>query len=187
MCCKMEVDLRKTRILASNPVIVITTRNPDGSNNAGAFGSYMRVDNNIIIAIHPESHTFRNIRLRGEFVINVPGLKDMESVMLTGRSWAEGTDEIAACGLKAEPSLHMASPTIMDYPACVECRLVETRSQGSHMLVTGEMTHARCDEAYLDPAGCFDLVKAGTLHIVRYPQPVYTVADRYIQGIQTMD
>ena len=89
MCCKMEVDLRKTRILASNPVIVITTRNPDGSNNAGAFGSYMRVDNNIIIAIHPESHTFRNIRLRGEFVINVPGLKDMESVMLAGRSWAQ--------------------------------------------------------------------------------------------------
>jgi len=95
-------------------------------------------------------------------------------------------DEIAASKLKAESSRMVSAPTIRDYPASVECRLKWTKPEGTHVLVAAEMLCGRCDEAYLDPAGRFDQVKAGVMHIVRYPEPIYIAADRYVQGIETM-
>ncbi len=50
------------------------------------------------------------------------------------------------------------------------------------MLVAGEMLAGSCDEGLLDEEGYFDVVKAGVLHIVRYPEPVYISTDRYIRG-----
>jgi flavin reductase (DIM6/NTAB) family NADH-FMN oxidoreductase RutF len=186
MCYKTETDLKNTKILSSDPVIVVTTIDKEGAPNTAAFGSYLRIGFTIIIAIHPDSHTYQNIVENGEFVVNVPGLKDLESIMRVSRDYPKGTDEIKASGLRAEKSLKVKPPTIMEYPASVECRLKWTKPEGTHVLVAGEMICGKCDDAYLDPMGHFDQVKAGVLHIVRYPDPVYIVADRYVQGIEQM-
>jgi len=186
MCYKTETDLKTTGLLSSDPVIVITTIDKKGIPNTAAFGSYLRIGSTIIIAIHPGSHTYRNIMETREFVVNIPGLKDLESIMRVSRSYPDETDEIASSGLKAEPSLKVKPPTIVEYPASVECRFKWTKEEGSHVLVAGEMVCGKCDDAYLDPMGRFDQVKAGVLHIVRYPEPVYIVADRYVQGIELM-
>lgn len=186
MCYKKEVDLHRAKPLSGDPVIVISTMDEKGVSNVAAFGSYLRIGPTIILAISPDCHTYKNIIRSKEFVINVPGLKDMEFVMRASRAYAAGQDEIKAAGLKAESSLMVAPPTIRDFPASVECRLKWTKNEGSHDLVAADILCGRCDEAYLDPVGRFDQVKAGTLHIVRYPEPVYIVADRYIQGIERM-
>ncbi len=187
MCIKSRVDPKTTKLLSSDPVIVITTVNENSVNNAAAFGTYLRIGSTIIVAIHPQRHTYKNILATKEFVINIPGLKDLESIMVVSRSYPEGTDEIAASGLTAEPSLMVRPPTIVEYPASVECRLKWTKPEGTHILVAAEMLCGRCDETYLDPAGRFDQVKAGVLHIVRYPHPIYIIADRYVQGIELME
>ena len=186
MCYKKEVDVRRAKPLSGDPVIVISTMDENGVKNVAAFGSYLRIGSTIILAIAPDSHTYKNIIRSKEFVINIPGLKDMESIMRASRAYPAGKDEFAAAGLREEPSLIVAPPTIRDYPASVECRLKWTKNEGSHDLVAADFLCGRCDEAYLDPAGRFDQVKAGVLHIVRYPEPVYIVADRYIQGIERM-
>jgi len=186
MCYKTEVDLSTTRLLSSDPVVILTTLNKDGTNNAAAFGSYFRIGSTIIFAISPDCHTYRNIIESGEFVINIPRFKDLESIMKVSRSYPEGMDEIKASDLQTEPSLKVSPPTIVEFPASVECRLKWTREEGSHHLVAAEMICGRADEAYMDPAGRFDQVKAGVLHIVRYPEPVYIVADRYVQGVELM-
>ena len=186
MCYKTEVDLKKAKILSSDPVIVITTKSKQGVNNAAAFGAYLRIGSTIIVAIHPQSDTYKNIMETKDFVANIPGRKDLESIMKVSRSYPEDVDEIKEAGLKAEPSIKVKPPTIEDFPASVECRLKWTKPEGTHVLVAAEMICGRCDEAYLDPAGRFDQVKAGVLHIVRYPEPIYIVADRYLQGIELM-
>ena len=58
MCCKVRIDFRAAKLLSSDPVIVITTVNEEGVNNAAAFGSYLRIGQTIIVAIHPERHTY---------------------------------------------------------------------------------------------------------------------------------
>lgn len=186
MCYKTEVDIKKAKLLSGDPVIVITTISKQGINNAAAFGAYLRIGSTIIVAIHPKSDTYKNIMETGEFVVNIPGRKDLESIMKVSRSYPAEVDEIQEAGLKAEKSSKVKPATIEDYPASVECRLKWTREEGSHVLVAAEMIYGRCDEAFMDPAGRFDQVKAGVLHIVRYPEPIYIVADRYLQGIESM-
>jgi flavin reductase (DIM6/NTAB) family NADH-FMN oxidoreductase RutF len=187
MCYKTEINLNAAHLLSSDPVIVITTISKNGVNNAAAFGSYLRIGFTIIIAIHSESHTYKNILETKEFVVNIPGYKDLESIMRVSRAYPEGTDEIAASGLRPEASLLVKPPTIVEYPACVECRFEWAKPEGTHALVAGEMICGKCDDSYLDPVGRFDQVKAGVLHIVRYPDPVYIMADRYVQGIESME
>lgn len=53
---------------------------------------------------------------------------------------------------------------------------------GSHMLVAGEMLAGSCDKGLLDEEGYFDVVKAGILHYVRYPEPVYISPEKYTKG-----
>jgi len=187
MCYKNEVDLQKTKVLAGNPVIVITTVDEKGTNNVAAIASYFRIGSTIILAINRDSHTYKNIVKTGEFVANLPGLKDLESIMKVSRPYSGESDEISASGLKSEASLMVKPPTIREYPASVECRLKWTKDVETYDLVAAEMLCARCDETYIDPAGHFDQVKAGVLHIIRYPDPVYIVADHYVQGIERMD
>ncbi len=66
----------------------------------------------------------------------------------------------------------------------VECKYKWEKDVGSHILVAGEMLSGSCDEGLIDEEGYFDVVKAGVLHIVRYPQPVYISPTEYIYGKQ---
>lgn len=186
----MKVDIPKGkfgRVLTSEPVILITTVDSQGRINAAAFGSYTRVSPLILVAIYPAHHTYSNLKDTGEFVVNLPGKDLLETIMIFGRDYPEGVNEIEKAGLTSIESSKVKPPKIAECKAHVECRVKWERDVGSHMLVAGEMVAASCDEGYLDKDGYFDVVKAGVLHIVRYPRPIYICADRYIAGKTTMD
>ena len=186
MCYKIEKDILEIGILSGQPVVVITTIDENGVRNAAAFGSYFRLGKSVIIAMHKKSHTCQNILKTGEFVMNIPGFKDFESIMMVSRDYSGKQDEIAGAGLSEEKSSKVAPPTITEYPASVECRMKWSKDEGEEVILSAEMICGKCDESYMDMKGKFDQVKAGILHIVRFPEPLYIKADRYVQGIETM-
>ncbi len=183
-----KTDLPKGRarsVLTSEPVIVITTVDAEGRPNGGAFGSYVRVSPYIFCAISSGSDTYDNIMETKEFVVNVPGRDQLDSVMVFGRGYPEGVNEIKEAGLTELPSKKVKPPRIAEYKAHVECRYVREVEAGSHALLVGEMIAASCDEDLWTDEG-FDVVKAGVLHIVRYPRPVYISPEKYFTGETTM-
>ncbi len=175
------------RVLTSDPVIIITTVDKDGNVNGAAFGSYVRISPYILVAIYPGHHTYENIKKTKEFVVNLPGKDQLESIMVFGRYYPEGTNEVKEAGLKCVPSVKVAPPRIAEYKAHIECVFKWKKQVSSHMLVAGEMVAASCDEGLLDKDNYFDVVKAGVLHIVRYPKPIYISAEGYIEGKNTKE
>jgi flavin reductase (DIM6/NTAB) family NADH-FMN oxidoreductase RutF len=186
MSYKTEKDVNIVKPLASNPVIIVTTLNSEGEHNAAAFNSYMNIGSTIIISFHPECHTFKNIIESKEFVVHVPSLDEMESIMVVSRNHRDGVDKFKSAKLTLEPSLKVKPYTIVDYPASIECRFKWTQEEGEYNLLAAEILACKCDDAFLNPKGRFDQVKAGVLHIVRFPDPIYIVAEHYIQGIEEM-
>jgi len=185
-----KIDLPKGkegRVLTSDPVMVLTTIDEKGRVNGAAFGSYVRIAPHILVAIYPGHHTYSNIKKAKEFVVNLPGRDQLESIMVFGRHYPDGVSEIEKAGLKAIDSVKVKPPRIAEYKAHVECVFKWEKEVGGHMLVAGEMVAASCDEGLLDENNYFDVVKAGVLHIVRYPDPVYTCAENYLKGKVTKD
>jgi len=170
------------RVLTSEPVIILTTVDEKGRVNGAAFGSYTRVSPDILIAIYPGHDTYKNIKKTKEFVVNLPGRDQLESIMVFGRHYPAGTDEVKEAGLTTLPSKKVKPPRIAEYKAHIECVFKWEKEVSGHILVCGEMVAASCDEGYLDENNYFDVVKAGVLHIVRYPRPIYTCAENYIEG-----
>ena len=83
---KIKVSKDKCgKLLTSEPVIVITTVDKEGNVNAAAFGSYVRVAPLIMVAIFPGHHTYSNIKETGEFVVNLPGRGQIDSIMIFGK------------------------------------------------------------------------------------------------------
>ncbi len=185
----MKIEIPKNRcgsLLTSEPVIVITTMDKEGQVNGAAYGSYVRVAPLIMIAISPGQHTYSNIKETGEFVVNLPGRDQLDSIMVFGRNYPRGVNEVKEAGLSQLPSLKVKPPRIAEYKAHIECRFKWEKEVGSHNLVAGEMIIGSCDEGLVDEEGHFDVVKAGVLHIVRYPKPIYISPERYFEGKLTM-
>ncbi len=181
----MKIKVAKDRcgkLLTSEPVIVITTVDKNGNINGAAFGSYVRVAPLIMVAIFPGHHTYSNIKETGEFVVNLPGRDQIDSIMVFGKSYPKGVNEIQEAGLTELKSTVVQPPGIAEYKAHIECRFKWEKNVGSHMLVAGEMLAGSCDEGLLDEEGYFDVVKAGILHCVRYPEPVYISPEKYTEG-----
>ncbi len=181
----MKIEVSKGtagKLLTSEPVIVITTVDNEGNVNGAAFGSYVRVAPLIMVAVFPGHHTYSNIKETKEFVVNLPGKDQIDSIMVFGKSYPKGVNEIQEAGLTELKSTIVKPPRIKEYKAHIECRFKWEKEVGSHMLVAGEMLTGSCDEGLLDEKGYFDVVKAGILHIVKYPEPVYISPDRYVEG-----
>ena len=121
----MKIEVPKDRcgkLLTSEPVIVITTVDNEGNVNGAAFGSYVRVAPLIMVAIFPGHHTYSNIKETGEFVVNLPGKDRIDSIMVFGKSFPKGINEIQKVGLTELKSTIVKPPAIAQYRAHIECR-----------------------------------------------------------------
>ncbi|MFC1586356.1 flavin reductase family protein [Fibrobacterota bacterium] len=183
---KTQVRPGAVKLFSTDPVVVLTTVDERGRNNTAAIGSYCRISSTIILAVYPGHHTYENIMTKKEFVVNLPGKNNLESIMVVSRSYRGKENEIEASGLTPLALEGVTTPGIEEFAASVHCTYLWEKPEGSHSLIAGRMREALVDEDLLDDSGMFDQVKAGVLHIARYPDPVYTCADRYLEGSERM-
>lgn len=174
---------RAMRLITTRPTIIITTLHPNGEVNGGAFGAYTNLSpKEIGLAIGTPSHTYRNLKRTGEFVINVPGADLVDAISIFGSDAPDGVSEVVQAGLTTAKSAKVAVPYIAECVASVECRFLREVPIGYHSFVIGEVLCGWVNDGLLDDEGYFDVVKAGVLHGARYPQPVYAVFSCYIHG-----
>lgn len=119
------------------------------------------------ISVRPERHSYPILKKNMEFVIN-----------LTTRDMAFATDW---CGVRSGKDYHkfeemkltpgkakmVSAPIIEESPLCIECRVKEIVSLGSHDMFIAEVLNVKADEKYLDAeTGKFDLVASGLMAYV---------------------
>lgn len=136
----IEVPFNK---LLSRPCIVVSTISDNGVSNAAPFsfnspattkppmyGFYCEV----------EHDTLRNIRLNGEFVVNLVGEEFGPLMRDLARDLPYGVSEIIESGLSEVPSKKVRPPRIGEAYAWIECRLSGVVELSSHAVwVLGEV------------------------------------------------
>jgi flavin reductase (DIM6/NTAB) family NADH-FMN oxidoreductase RutF len=116
------------------------------------------------ISVRPERHSYEIIKKNMEFVIN-----------LTTKDLSYATDW---CGVKSGKDFHKFSemnltpgkasvvnaPIIEEAPLCIECRVREIMSLGSHDMFIADVVNVLADEKYIDAeTGAFKLSEADLL------------------------
>lgn len=116
------------------------------------------------ISVRPERHSYTLLRKNMEFVIN-----------LTTEELAFATDW---CGVRSGKDYHkfeemkltpgksemIAAPIIEEAPVCIECKVKEIVSLGSHDMFIAEVVNVQADDRFLDAdTGKFELEQAHPL------------------------
>ncbi|MBE9507512.1 MAG: flavin reductase family protein [Chloroflexi bacterium] len=112
------------------------------------------------IGVRPGRYSHGLIKEAGEFVINLPDVKQVKWVDYCGTVSGRDEDKWAACGFTPAPASQVQVPLIAECPVNIECRVQQTLSLGSHDLFIGEVVAVQMDEAVLDERGRLDLAQA---------------------------
>ena len=164
-------------LVAPRPIALVTSLSASGRVNAAPYSAfnYACVDPVLVtlgVANRPDAQdpqsglgvpkdTAQNIRVRGEFVVNIVNEAIAEAMNVCAIDFPPGVDELAEAGLTTASSTRVQVPRIAEAPASLECREVTTVEVGRSRIVIGEVLCVHVRDEYLDPAGPY--VKAELL------------------------
>ena len=116
------------------------------------------------ISIRPERHSYPILKKNMEFVINLT-TKDLAfATDWCGVRSGKDYDKFKEMKLTPVPASIVKAPCIDESPLCIECRVREILSLGSHNMFISDVINVMADEKYIDPAtGAFDMQKANLL------------------------
>ncbi|HLU28609.1 MAG TPA: flavin reductase family protein [Glycomyces sp.] len=173
----MHVEVGLKVLYFGTPVVLVSTRNEDGSANLAPISSAWWLDRSAMIGFANAAQSAANLRREGECVLNlVPStLADAVDRLapLTGapqvheRKAAKGyryeKDKFGAAGLTEQPSRLVGPPRVRECPIQLECRLDRAHLFGEDDSATAfevAAVAAHVDEEllvpgteYVDPVG----------------------------------
>ena len=116
------------------------------------------------ISVRPERHSYPILKKNMEFVINLT-TKDMAYAT----DWCgvrSGKDYNKFHEMKLTPgkAAMVSAPIIEESPLCIECRVKEILSLGSHDMFIADVVNVKADDKYLNSeTGKFELADSGLL------------------------
>lgn len=116
------------------------------------------------ISVRPERHSYSIIKKNMEFVLNLT-----TEDMAFATDWCgvrSGRDYNKFEEMKLTPgkATVVKAPVVEESPLCIECRVKEIISLGSHDMFMAEVVNVRADERYLNPqTGKFELSESHPL------------------------
>lgn len=136
------------RLLAFNPVTLITTVGEDGSTNAAPHSRATVADYSppqILLSVNVKHDTYRNILKTKEFVINIPSVNLIRQIWIAQKHFPYGTSELEEAKLTAFPAKKVKPPRIKECKAHIECKVLWTKIVGSSSLVLGKVEAISAD------------------------------------------
>ena len=97
------------------------------------------------VAVAPKRYTHRLIEKYGEFVVSVPTLEVLKDVWIAGTR--SGSKKLEKMGASFIDSKKIATKSIGEAVANLECNLVDKRRYGDHTFFVGEVLHYTYNEA----------------------------------------
>lgn len=141
------------------PIALISTIDEEGNLNAAPFSFFNVMGcEPPIVAVAPGDRepgipkdTARNIRMSGEFVVNLVDEAIAEAMSACAESLEPGVSEFEHAGLTAAPSVTVKPPRIAESPVSLECKEWGTLEIGRNRLVIGLVQRLHVRDGLLDP------------------------------------
>lgn len=112
------------------------------------------------VSVRPSRYSHELISETGEFVINLTTADLIKTADFCGVKSGRDMDKFAETGLKTVPASDVSCPLLEASPVCLECRVTEVKSLGSHDMFLARITAVDIDESLLDETGTLQLEKA---------------------------
>lgn len=99
----------------------------------------------VAIGVRPSRFSHGLIKQTGEFVINLPTVKEVYALDLCGVISGRDGDKFAAAKLTPEPASKVRAPLIKECPVNIECVVRHSYVAGSHEVFIGEVVAVHVD------------------------------------------
>jgi flavin reductase (DIM6/NTAB) family NADH-FMN oxidoreductase RutF len=160
-----NVDLKV--LYFGTPVVLISTRNADGTANLAPMSSAWWLGDQCMLGMNTRSQTTRNLLRERECVLNLPSPDLADAVdrlaLLTGapemtphkieKGYRHEPDKFGAAGLTPRPADLVAAPLVAECPIQLECELVsaEPFNHGSSTAHAVRVVRSHADEQLIVP------------------------------------
>ena len=118
------------------------------------------------ISVRPERYSYDIIQQTGEFVVNIPGVKQAKATDWCGVVSGRDHDKFEKTGLTPAPALKVECPIVLECPVNIECRVTQTLRLGSHVMFLAEVVAVQVSSELIDAKDKLRLDKAGLLAFV---------------------
>lgn len=116
------------------------------------------------ISVRPERHSYPIIKKNMSFVINLTTRDMAFATDWCGVRSGKNYDKYKEMGLTPGKATMIAAPTVQESPVCIECKVREIVSLGSHDMFIADVVNVQADERYIDEnTGAFKLHEADLL------------------------
>ena len=116
------------------------------------------------ISVRPERHSYNIIKTSGEFVINLTTEELAKACDYCGVKSGKDVDKFKEMNLTPGKAKAVSAPIIEESPLCIECRVKEIVSLGSHDMFIADVLNVKADKKYMNTeTGKFELSDANPL------------------------
>ena len=149
-----------TATIVPRPIALVSTRNEDGSTNAAPYSFFNVFSEDpplVVLGLqskqdHSPKDTTYNIRLTGEFVVNLVDESIAEKMVTCAANFPKGESETSAVNFTLAKSENINVDYIVDAPVSLECRRVTVlQFAKTRDLAIGEIVGMHAREGLIDP------------------------------------
>lgn len=163
----MKKDWKPGTLIYPLPAVLVSCGNDETEHNiitVAWTGTICSDPPMCYISVRPERHSHAIIKKNMEFVINLT-TKDLSyATDWCGVRSGKKYDKFREMNLTPAKSSVVSCPSIEESPLCIECRVKEIISLGSHDMFIAEVVNVRAEEEYLNgETGKFELAKTNPL------------------------
>ena len=131
----------------------------------------------VYISVRPERYSYKLIKEKGEFVINLTTEDLAFATDWCGVRSGSKYDKFKEMKLTKEKANFLQAPMIKESPVSIECKVIDIKELGSHHMFVAEVLAINSDEKYIDEKGCFDISKC---HLIAYANGGYYKLDKKV-------
>ena len=157
-----KVSIGPRTLLYPHPDLIIGTYGPGDRPDAmaAAWGGICSSDPpSVAVSVQEGRQTYENLFKHREFTISIPSVDHVKEADYFGIASGRDTDKFADTGLTPIKADHVNAPYVGEFPAVLECRLLQTVDIGVHTQFIGEILDVKVSESVLGPDGKPDIKK----------------------------
>ena len=172
----MKINSKPGPLMAPLPTVMVSCGDMENSNILTiAWTGIINSDPPMTyISVQPIRHSFEMIKGSGEFVINLTTEDLVKAMDYCGVKSGRDVDKFKEMKLTKAKADFVAAPLIDESPVNIECKVVETKELGSHIMFMAEIVAVHIDDKYVDEAGAYDF---GAMNYVAFNHGKYYKVD----------
>jgi len=160
-------------MLAPVPAALISCADKKGNSNLITLAWVGTINSEppmLSISVRQSRYSYHMIQETGEFVVNLTTKDMVKMVDKCGVISGEKVDKWKESGFTQEPASKINVPLVKESPVNIECRVVETKNLGSHVMFMAEVLAVDVDDRYFDEK---DRLNMNAMDLVAYSHGSY--------------